>query len=149
MAIVKSDPGYLEVEQVLTDIEAKMHWQYVKAADEMKAKFEKYMKQFKKDDELQRERLLNGELTQGDYIKWRERKLLVGEHWAQQLETLAVDAVNTDKIAMSIVKGHMPEAYAIERTRSYFLTLHRQEKRRHCSKNAKTLYGTKITYRQR
>lgn len=113
MAIVKSDPGYLEVEQVLTDIEAQMHWQYVKAADEMKAKFEKYMKQFKKDDELQRERVLNGELTQGEYIKWRERKLLVGEHWAQQLETLAIDAVNTDKIAMSIVKGHMPEAYAI------------------------------------
>lgn len=108
-----ADPAQIEITEVLDDIEGKIHWEYVKATEEMRGKFEAYMKRFIKDDEAQRELLGAGEITATEYAEWRERKMLIGSRWAQMLEVLAVDAVHTDMIAMSIVKDHLPEAYAI------------------------------------
>lgn len=108
-----TDPAQNEVDDVLTSVEAKLHREYTKAEKEMREKLEAFMRQFKAEDEAKKELLESGEITLKEYGDWRQRKLLIGSRWEQMLEVLAADAVHTDMIAMSIVKGHMPEVYAI------------------------------------
>lgn len=113
MANINDDIAHVENEQLIDSVTRQIRREYNQASKEMKKKLDNYLAKFNEADEKMKERVDAGEVTYKEYEDWRRRQMLIGSRWEQMLDTLTKDAVNADKIAMSIVKGHMPEAYAI------------------------------------
>ena len=118
---INSDLGHAETEALILRIEKDLYREYVNAAAQMQSKFNKWLKKFNAEDTEQREKWQSGEITKEEYMKWRARHILIGSHWSEMRDVLARDAVNADIIAMQIVKGYMPEAYAIGMNYSTYL----------------------------
>lgn len=107
------DIGQKEINELIDRIEAECYKQYEKAAAEMQGKLRKYLNQYDAEDEIMRSSLEAGEITEKEYTTWRKRKILNTQRWVQMRDVLARDAVNADMIALSIITGHAPDAYAI------------------------------------
>lgn len=110
---IKDDAGQKEIDELLERIKYELLKQYTTASQDMQKKLEAYLEQFDIEDAYQRRLLDAGKITDDEYADWRKRKMLVGSRWRQMRDVLAQDATNTDTIALSIIKGHMPSAYAI------------------------------------
>lgn len=113
MPDINDDIGHIENEALIQQCERDIRKEYERAAAEMTAKLEAFLAKFKEEDEKQKELLTAGLITLIEYKEWRKRKILLSKGISNMRDVLARDAVNADKIAMSIVKGYMPEAYAI------------------------------------
>lgn len=113
MPNINDDIGHLETEELIKQLTAQIEQEYTIATAEMQKKLDVYMKKFATKDEIWRQAVENGTKTEQEYIEWRKNQLLVGKRWKDMLDVLARDAVLADMKAMSIVKGFMPEAYAI------------------------------------
>lgn len=107
------DYGNLETEALLADTEREVRAVYSRASKEMEQKFIKFWEGFEARDEKKKALVKAGKMSKQDYIQWRHNQILTGNRWEEMLDTLTEDCVNADKIAMSIVNGHTPEAYAI------------------------------------
>lgn len=114
------DAGHEETDVLLARIERKVEKVYRKAATETRNKLNEYLKQYKADDERKREAVKSGDLSEEAYQKWRKDHMIKGKQYQDMLDVLADDYVNADKIAMSIVNEHTPEAYAINRNYAAF-----------------------------
>jgi len=108
---------------------ARLEWRYEKeitevyrqAADEVTKKWEQYTKDFARKDAIKRKLVETGELSKEDYAKWRKGQILIGKRWKEQADVLAKDLTNADKIAVSLTKGYMEEAYALGHNYGTFL----------------------------
>lgn len=108
-----NDLGQKEINELIDRIEVEIYREYELAAAQMQRKLRKYLAQFDEEDEIMRKKLEAGEITETEFKDWRRRKILNTRRWVQMRDVLAADAVNADTIALSIIKGHMPSAYAI------------------------------------
>lgn len=113
MPDINDDIGHLETEALIKRLTKQIDEEYTIATAEMQKKLDKYMEKFAVKDEIWRQAVENGTKTEKEYIEWRTNQLLVGSRWKDMLDILARDAVLADMKAMSIVKGYMPEAYAV------------------------------------
>ena len=113
MPDINDDIGHIENEALIQQCERDIRKEYERAAAEMTAKLQAFLVKFKEEDKKQKELLTAGLITLIEYKEWRKRKILLSKGISNMRDVLARDAVNADKIAMSIVKGYMPEAYAI------------------------------------
>lgn len=120
MPINKIDPGRIETDRLLAEIEYEVRKVYRQAAKEVGDKVRDYFKRFKKKDDTKRDQLKSGVITQQEYNEWRKGQLLVGQRWIDMREQLAADMANADRIAYSIVNGCMPEAYAVSHNYATF-----------------------------
>lgn len=120
MPINKLDPGRIETDRLLAEIEYEVRKVYRQAAKEVGDKVRDYFKRFKKKDDTKRDQLRRGIITQQAYNEWRKGQLLVGQRWIDMREQLAADMANADRIAYSIVNGCMPEAYAVSHNYATF-----------------------------
>lgn len=110
-----ADIAHEATDALLAKTEKEIERVYARAAKESRKKLNDYLKQFKKDDKAYRAMVKRGEMTEAAYKKWRKDTILAGKRWREMLNTLADDYTQSDLIAMSIVNGHTPEAYAINR----------------------------------
>lgn len=108
-----NDIGQKEINELLDRIEKQLYKEYEVAAAEMQGKLRKYLVQYDTEDEAMRKKLEAGNITEQEFVDWRKRKILNTKRWVEMRNVLAQDAVNADTIALSIIKGHMPSAYAI------------------------------------
>lgn len=106
------DPAHIETDKILLEMIEQIYKIYDQAAFEMKIKAEKYMDWFKDTDRKKRKQLNSGTITEEEYRQWRASHLLTGDRWLDMADVLAKDMVNSDKIAASVINGHMPEIYA-------------------------------------
>lgn len=113
MPDIKNDIGAREVEALERRCLLEMSYEYGQASREMENKLRYYLQKFAAEDALERQKLEAGQITQKEYGKWRQRKMLLTSGWRNMRDILTEDAVNADMIAASIIKGYMPEAYAI------------------------------------
>ena len=107
------DIAHEETEALIAKAEREIERTYARAAKESRKKLNEYMRQFRKDDKKYAALVKAGKLSQEDYIKWRKEAMLRGKQWKDMLDTLADDYTQADLIAMNIVNGHTPEAYAL------------------------------------
>lgn len=107
------DDAALITEALLQDLIDYIKDEYTIAAEEMQEKLNDYLMRFKKKDETWRKAVENGTKTQEEYIEWRTNQILVSKRYQDMLNVLTRDAVLADAKAMSIIKGYLPEAYAI------------------------------------
>lgn len=109
----RNDPGHEETDKELAKLEKQISKEYKQAYKELAAKFEKYNKDFDRKDKAKLELVKSGQLSQEEYIEWRKNQLLVGERWKEMRDTMAKDLTNTQRIATSMTKEFLPDAYAI------------------------------------
>lgn len=108
-----ADPAHEEVERTLEEISERVRREYVAAYEGAEEKLADYLRRFEAKDRIHAEAVRRGEETEADYREWRRGQILVGRRWQELVDTLAEDYRNADRVAASIVNGHMPDAYAI------------------------------------
>lgn len=108
-----TDYGHEETDKQLKKLERKIHAEYEQASKEVQTKLDDYLRRFRIKDNIKREAVAVGEITQEEYTKWRTGQIMIGKRWEEMRDTLAQDLTNTDKIAMSMVREYMPEVYAL------------------------------------
>lgn len=114
------DIGHEETEIILRKTEREVRQVYLRAQSETQAKLDDYLSRFATKDAIKKQQLKEGKITQAKYRKWRKGQICIGKRWQEMVDTLSQDYVNADKLAMSIVKGHTPEAYAINHNYATF-----------------------------
>lgn len=97
----------------ITALEHRISAVYKQANEDVTAKLNAYMEQFKRLDEQKLKQVADGVLSQADYKQWRVGKIAIGENWKAIQNNLAQDYVNADKIAASIINGDMANVYAL------------------------------------
>lgn len=110
---MKLDDGFKESEKLLNQLEKDVHDVYAQATKEMTKKVDNYFAKYKAEDEKQRAKYEQGEITKKEYTEWRQRKMLAGKQYVQIRDTLAKDLTNTDSIAMKMVGDKMIDVYAL------------------------------------
>lgn len=110
---MKLDDGFKESEKLLNQLEKDVHDVYAQATKEMTKKVDNYFAKYKAEDEKQRAKYEQGEITKKEYTEWRQRKMLAGKQYVQMRDTLARDLTNTDSIAMKMVGDKMIDVYAL------------------------------------
>lgn len=107
------DAGYKETDKELKRIEEALKKEYRQAAQEVQIKLNKYMEKFIQQDQINYNKVLNGEMSEKDYKDWRVRHIAIGERWSALRDRLAEDFTKADKTARLITDGHMANIYAI------------------------------------
>lgn len=111
--MAKVDDGFRQSEKMLNELEAKIHREYARATADMTEKVNDYFSRFKKKDEENYERYINGEISKREYTEWRQRQMITGKRYIAMRDTLARDLTNTDRIAMKMVNQSLPDVYAL------------------------------------
>lgn len=108
-----ADRGHELTDELLKELEKKIAGEYRKANREIQAKLKDYMEQYKAEDEIMRQRLLDKEITRKEYGDWRYRKMMNKRQWENLRDSLAADYHNANALAMSMAEGCRPEVYAL------------------------------------
>lgn len=95
-----------ELERRITEV-------YNKALADTQQKLENYLDRFVKNDARKRKMVEDGALSREQWLKWRKGQILIGKRWAEMKDVLAEDMLNADKLAVSMINGYIPEAYAL------------------------------------
>lgn len=114
------DQGWFDTEMQLRRMEREIRRVYEEAQKEAQAKLNDYLRKFEIKDRIKRRQLREGKITREYYNYWRKGQICIGERWREMVDVLTKDYVNADKIAMSIIKGHMPEVYALNHNYATF-----------------------------
>lgn len=113
MAKPKSDRGHQLTDQMLTDLEKRLHDEYEKAANEIQLKLDDYMKRFRTKDKIWQKWVDKGVKTQEEYQEWRIGQLAMGERWEKMKDRIVSDQTNANRIARQITNREMPSIFAL------------------------------------
>ena len=111
--MIKGDDGDKAVEKLLRDTEQEIIKIYNEASKSCYAKLQKHLRAFERKDAEKRKLVASGQMSQDDYNKWKHGQIMIGQRWQDMVAVLAEDMVNADKLAVSVINGHMPDVYAI------------------------------------
>ena len=93
-------------------IKQRLSAEYKQASKELTKQVNEYYAKFKAADLKKRELVKQGKLSQADYIKWRENKMLYGETLKQKVDVMSQHLLNVDKQAAGIINREMFGVYA-------------------------------------
>lgn len=108
-----ADYGHKETDKRLELMEKRVGAIYKQASEEMREKLAKWYKDFERLDKQKADLVEKGELPKADYLAWRKRKMVESGRLKALVDTLTEDYVNSDKIAMQIVRGDLTDVYAL------------------------------------
>ena len=106
------DPGRIETDAMLADLERRLTKEYEQASREVRDKAEAYMKKFREKDAIWHRKVLSGEIPAEQWINWRRNQLLVGKRWDDMANELARDFHRTNMIARAMINEEKQEVYA-------------------------------------
>lgn len=107
------DYGHQKTDELLAEMEKRVGSIYKQASEEMREKLAKWYKDFERLDKQKAALVEKGELPKADYLAWRKRKMVESGRLKALVDTLTEDYVNSDKIAMQIVRGNLTDVYAL------------------------------------
>ena len=93
-------------------MEKRLEAAYGRAGEEMQAKLNRFLAELEDQDEKRRQKMLNGEITQEEYQRWRRTQFFQGELKRQKIEMLATDMLHVNETALAYINGELPEIYA-------------------------------------
>lgn len=108
-----ADYAHNETDKRIAELEKRLSEEYRQAYKETKDKLEKYLSDFKRKDEEKRQEVENGTLSEKDYKTWRRNQMLMGQRWADMVDTLARDLSNVNVIAAQIVKNELSDTFIL------------------------------------
>lgn len=115
------DAGQAETNKLIEKVEKRVNKEYSQATKDMQKKLNDYLKSFESKDKAMQKQLADGLITEKQYKDWRYGQIMVGKRWQEQLDVLSKDLENSRQIAMNIVSGELPSAYAIGHNYGTFL----------------------------
>lgn len=115
-----TDPAHRETEKIIKQMEAKVAKEYANAYKDIQKKYEDYLRKFETKDKIWQGWVEDGTRTKKEYEQWRIGQIAIGKRWSEMKQTLATDMHNANNIARSIIKGYMPEVYAINHNYATF-----------------------------
>ena len=108
-----ADYAHEWTDKQLEELEKRVAAVYRKAAEEMREKLERWYADFKRLDEKKAALVKEGTLDKAEYLAWRKGKMVESGRLKALVDTLTEDFVNSDKIAMQIVRGDLTDVYAL------------------------------------
>ena len=108
-----ADYAHEWTDKQLEGLEKRVAAVYRQAAEEMREKLERWYADFKRLDEKKASLVKEGTLGKEEYLAWRKVKMVESGRLKALVDTLTEDFVNTDKIAMQIVRGDLTDVYAL------------------------------------
>ena len=108
-----ADYGHRETDELLAEMEKRVGSIYKQASEEMREKLAKWYKDFERLDKQKASLVEKRELPKSDYLAWRKQKMVESGRLKALVDTLTEDYVNSDKIAMQIVRGNLTDVYAL------------------------------------
>lgn len=108
-----ADYGHQETDKRLELMEKRVEEIYKQASEEMREKLAKWYKDYERMDKQKADLVEKGELPKADYLAWRKRKMVESGRLKALVDTLTEDYVNSDKIAMQIIRGNLTDVYAL------------------------------------
>lgn len=114
------DEAYEETEVLLHELQLEIEREYRRAAAEMQEKLIDYQRRFKVKNKIKLKELREDKITPKEYSDWYKGQVLIGQRWIDMRDTLAQDMTHSNKIAMSIISGYLPDAYAINHNYATF-----------------------------
>lgn len=101
-----TDKELARIEKRLTEI-------YGRASKEIGEKADKYFQRFAELDKKKRALVESGDITEADYKKWRQGKIMTGEHWKEMQRQTAQRLTQADGEAQAYINGRMPSVYSL------------------------------------
>ena len=107
------DRGHQLTDEMLADLEKRLHDEYEKAAKEIQKTLDDYMKRFRTKDKIWQKWVDKGVKTQEEYQEWRIGQLAMGERWEKMKDRIVSDQTNANQIARQITNREMPSIFAL------------------------------------
>ena len=110
-----ANPSTAATDALITKMEKRINKVYGTAKKELEEKLNIYLESFVADRAKKQADLAMGAISQSQYDSWVASKALTIKWKENMVKQMSMDMTLTDAKAMSIVRGYMPEAYAINR----------------------------------
>lgn len=107
------DRGHELTDEMLADLEKRLHDEYEKAAKEIQKTLDDYMKRFRTKDKIWQKWVDKGVKTEDEYKQWRIGQLAMGERWEKMKDRIVSDETNANRIARQITNREMPSIFAL------------------------------------
>lgn len=109
----KKDWAEKQTDQMLSELEGRINDEYSTAYKELSKKCDKYFSGFEKRDAVKLSQVSAGQISQEEYKEWRKNQMLIGQRWSDMVDTMAKDLTKVDQKVISMTRGFLPEAYAL------------------------------------
>lgn len=96
----------------LEKLEKRLAKEYRQAFKTSKEMADNYFKEFEKEDKIMAKKLKDGEITEKEYLRWRQIEMTTGERYRNVRDALAEEYVNVNKIAASMINDDAKGAFA-------------------------------------
>lgn len=107
------DYGHEQTDKMLKSLEKKIRKEYKQAARDVEKSMDRWLANYKKNDDKMRELLKTGQISKKDYSDWRKKQILLSDKWKAQREELAQRMMEADEIASGLITDHKMEVYAL------------------------------------
>ena len=116
-----ADIAHAKTDKKLEEMEKRLSAIYSKADKEIAKKYNDLLQNISIQDRKKRELVEAGKLSEGEYKKWRKKKLLYEKQAKERANEIAAELSRVNEMAMAYVNGELPEIYglnynAIEKT---------------------------------
>lgn len=110
--MAKLDRGHQDSDDQLKALEKKLGKEYKQAYTEMKGKADAYMQKFSAEDAAKKKLVQAGEMSQSEYMDWRNRQMLLSHQFDELVNDLSYDLTHTNEIATAMINGNSYQAFA-------------------------------------
>lgn len=106
------DYGHKMADDELQKLERKLKREYKKAYQESKKKAEEYLKKFQEEDKKRKKLVDDGEMTEKDYQKWRQDKMMMNKRWESLKNSLSEEMNEVSRYANGEIYQHSANVFA-------------------------------------
>ncbi len=107
-----ADKAHILTDKELEKMERHLSAIYARAEEELAEKAEQYFKRFEELDAKKRKLVEAGKMTEEDYKRWRQNKIMTGKHWTAMKEQAAQELLQANTTAQEYINGRLPSVYA-------------------------------------
>ncbi len=107
-----ADLAHEWTEEQLSDLEKRIRKEYLQAQQEVQAKLDDYLRRFRIKDEIKRDQVKRGVITEKEYIEWRKGQIIIGKRWQALRDKLALEYHNANQKAKEMSQSMQAGVYA-------------------------------------
>jgi SPP1 gp7 family putative phage head morphogenesis protein len=108
-----ADTAHYLTDKELEKMERHLSAIYARAEKELQEKVDAYFKRFEELDAKKRALVDDGKLTEGEYARWRQNKIMTGKHWTAMKEQAAQELLQANRTAQEYINGRLPSVYSL------------------------------------
>lgn len=107
-----ADPAHEAADRTIEGLRREFERVYRKAEKEARRALKRHLEKFAEEDARMAEKVEKGELSEEDYRRWRQVKMLNGDSYRALIDQAARGYADAGAYASAAVEGRLPEVYA-------------------------------------